>query len=722
MKTRYTRQLSLLFALFLFCTVLQAQLVETFAGTGSSGSADGTGTSASFNRPWGICVDASGNLFVSDYINHKIRKITPSGVVTTFAGSGTAGSTDGTGTAASFRNPAGLAIDAAGNILVADYYNHKIRKISPSGVVTTIAGTGSSGAIDGSSSLATFQNPGAVCSDANGNIFIVDVGNNKIRKINSSGIVSTFAGDGTSGSTDGNGNTARFYIPRGITIDVSGNLFVGDYGNNKIRKITPAGVVSTLAGSGTQGVSDGTGNAASFYNPSGLTVDQSGNIFVCDEVSNRIRKVTSQGVVTTIAGSPTGSLGGTDGVGSTARFRIPTEITIFNSNLFIADQSNHKIRKITPIPEIKISQGATELVSGLGSYNFGNVNALSSSSAVSFTIENVSPTERVLSLTGSPKVTLSGTNASEFSVNSSAAVSPVAVGSATYFTITFSPTSGGSKTATVTVLNDDVDEGTYTFTVTGTGIKINQSLSGLSNISAAYGDPSITLSASSSSGLTPSYVSSNTNVATFSGNVLTIVGAGTSTITASQSGNATYNAATNATATITVSKAFLTIIADDKTKVEGSANPPLTITYSGLVDSDDETMLGCIVNPQTTANTSSPAGSYPITVSNCGYTNTNYNYTFSGGTLTVTTATSNVEESESSLFYVSPNPSNGQLLLDAQEELLVEIFNASGRTVFEAEFPIGEHHISMELMEPGLYILRAIDPTGNVSEKRIIRN
>jgi sugar lactone lactonase YvrE len=699
-----------------------AQLVSTFAGSGSQGSANGTGTAASFNLPFGGEVDSDGNIYIADMANHLIRKITPSGVVTTFAGSGSPGSTDGSGTSASFNEPTGIAIDATNNLYVADSKNHKIRKITPFGVVSTFAGTGIKGYLDGTSTSSNFDLPYDLVFDASGNLFVVEYEGCKIRKITPSGTVSRLAGSGAGGSADGTGSAATFSYPLAITIDPFGNLYVADSDLYKIRKVTSTGVVTSIAGAlGSAGDADGPGSSARFNTPAGLASDIAGNIYVADVGNHKIRKISTTGIVTSVAGA--GTSGNQNGLGTTAKFNGPVGLFFGgNNSLYVTDMSNHSIRKIALLPEIKISQGSTELLSGSDTYNFGSVNALSSSAAVTFSIENLASAEGELSLTGSPKISISGAHATEFSVNTTSTTSPVAVGSSTNFTITFLPTSGGSKSATVTVLNDDVDEGTYTFTVTGTGLKINQSISGLSNISAAYGDAPLNLSATSSSGLTLSYSSSNTNVATVSGNVLTVVGAGTSTITASQAGNATYNAAANSTATLTVSKAFLTIVADNKTKVEGASNPPLTITYSGFVDSDNETVLGCIPVPQTTATTSSPAGNYPITVSNCGFTNTNYNYTFSGGTLTVTTATSTFEESEGSLFTVSPNPSNGQLLLEAKEAMQVKVFNANGIIVFENNFQQGTHTISLDLLESGFYFIRVLNSDGKAAEKLIIKN
>jgi sugar lactone lactonase YvrE len=321
-------------------------MVTTLAGSGAQGSADGTGTAASFNLPAGVAVDNGGNVYVADSDNNKIRKITPAGVVTTFAGSGAQGSADGTGTAASFNGPAGLAVDSGGNVYVADYANNKIRKITPLGAVTTLAGSGSIGSVDGAGTVASFYHPTGVAVDSIGNVYVADFNNQKIRKITSTGTVTTFAGSGVQGSADGTGTAVSFDMPLGVAVDSSGNVYVADYGNKKIRKITSTRVVTTLAGSGSSGSLDGVGTAASFNAPYDVEVDISGNVYAADFNNNKIRMVTTAGVVTTLAGS--GSAGSIDGNGTLARFYAPKAVAIDNSgNLYIADTYNNRIRKIT---------------------------------------------------------------------------------------------------------------------------------------------------------------------------------------------------------------------------------------------------------------------------------------------------------------------------------------------------------------------------------------
>jgi sugar lactone lactonase YvrE len=319
-----------------------------FAGlAGSSGSTDGTGSAARFNNPAGIAVDTAGNLFVADR-GHTIRKVTSAGVVTTIAGlANNQGSADGTGSAARFSDPTSVAVDTAGNVFVADRNNYTIRKITSAGVVTTLAGlAGNVGSADGTGSAARFNNPYGVAVDTSGNVFVADSANNTIRKVTSAGVVTTIAGlAGSSGSADGTGSAARFNFPTRASIDTEGNLYVADQFSNTIRKVTSAGVVTTLAGlAGSSGSTDGTGSAARFNLPAGIAVDTAGNLFVADSDNNTIRKVTSAGVVTTLAGLA-GSLGSINGIGSFARFRTPTGIAVDTSgNVFVADSGSYTIR------------------------------------------------------------------------------------------------------------------------------------------------------------------------------------------------------------------------------------------------------------------------------------------------------------------------------------------------------------------------------------------
>ncbi len=316
-------------------------VVSTFAGS-TKGFADGTGTNAKFDSPLNGVFDPTGNLFITDFLNNKIRKITPAGVVTTFAGS-TQGYADGNGSAAKFNIPNGIAIDGSGNLFVSDQSNNRIRKITPNGDVTTVAGSGNAGFADGTGTVANFSSPTSLCVDGSGNIFVIDTGNHKIRKITPAGIVTTLAGS-TAGFADGLGTSAKFNSPLGITIDSSGNLYVTEDGNNKIRKVSPTGDVTTIAGT-TAGFADGAANAAMFNAPVGICLDQNNNLFIADYFNHKIRKVTPAGIVSTIAGTTSGFA---DGAASSAQFYRPYGIIVGPlGNLYVVEDGNNKVRIIS---------------------------------------------------------------------------------------------------------------------------------------------------------------------------------------------------------------------------------------------------------------------------------------------------------------------------------------------------------------------------------------
>jgi len=256
---------------------------------------------ASFSSPIGVALGLNGTLYIGDYYNNRIRMVSTDGMVSTVAGSGWLGMSDGAGTNAMFNGPGGIAVDSAGVIYVADYQNQRIRKISTGGVVSTFAGSSSAGWNDGTGSIARFYYPQGVALDALGNVYVADSYNNNpstsglncnIRKISSGGLVTTIAGSGYVGFADGLGRLASFNRPFGLAVDLQGTIYVADTLNNIIRKISSAGMVSTLCGSRNASWADGTGASSSFWWPTGVAVDASGALFVGDANNNRIRKIT----------------------------------------------------------------------------------------------------------------------------------------------------------------------------------------------------------------------------------------------------------------------------------------------------------------------------------------------------------------------------------------------------------------------------------------------
>ena len=320
-------------------TYLSTGVVSTFSGS-TMGNDDGTLGQAKYNTPVGLAMDNQGYIYVADAANHRIRRIADDGTVITLAGS-SKGDRDGVISSAKFDIPKSVAVNNLGTVYIADFQNHKIKKITDVGVVVTVAGS-TDGFQDGEGGEAQFSYPEDIALDADGNIYVADGYNNRIRKITPTGTVTTWAGS-EEGYADGPKETAQFYYPSGIAFDDYGNMFVVDEGNHKIRKITPDGMVTTLAGNGV-GYADGFGMEAEFQYPARIAVDRYGNVYVTDLFNFNIRKITPEGFVSTLAG---GSQGDADGEGEEAQFNGHHGILVNESGeVFVADSQNHRIRKI----------------------------------------------------------------------------------------------------------------------------------------------------------------------------------------------------------------------------------------------------------------------------------------------------------------------------------------------------------------------------------------
>ncbi len=338
---------------YLAAWYVEGVMVETYAGTGAAGYKDGPVKEAQFNVPSGLAVDATGNLCVFDWFNYRIRRISPDGMVSTLAGTGEPGFTDGSAAKAQFCGIAvSLAIDPAGNLIIADGGNHRIRLIAPNGVVSTLAGTGEPGYKDGPVNQAQFKNPTSVTMDTAGNVYVADTGNHRIRLITTQDQVRTLAGSGEPGCRDGPAAEAQFDNPSSLTVDSVGNVIVGEgfpwlfRGTRRLRLITPDGKVTTLVGSGEPGHKDGPAAEARFVFPVNPTFDAGGNLVVADGGEARLRLVTPDGLVYTLAG--TGELGRTDGAGPVAQFAEPVGVAIGpRGKVYVAEPGSHTIRCIT---------------------------------------------------------------------------------------------------------------------------------------------------------------------------------------------------------------------------------------------------------------------------------------------------------------------------------------------------------------------------------------
>ena len=321
---------------------------ETTLYTGvARGNEIGTLQEAKFNNPEGVVFDSKGNLIVADRSNHVIKMITPEGIVSVVAGT-TQGYLDGAANVAKFSNPYKIGIDKDDNIYVADNGNHRVRKIAAeTKMVTTVAGS-SAGFVDGQGTAARFNGPIAIACDLNGNIYVADNSNHAVRKISPGGLVTTLAGIGTAGYGDGVWPDVKFNNPSGLAVDKDGFVLVADRRNNRIRRINPNnGATTSIAGNGTGASVDGNGLKSSFNQPFGITIDADGVVYIAD-LQHAIRLMRPSGDVITIGGNGTG--GDVDGRKIQSRFNQPTEVAVdANGNIFVADLTNHKIRKISKV-------------------------------------------------------------------------------------------------------------------------------------------------------------------------------------------------------------------------------------------------------------------------------------------------------------------------------------------------------------------------------------
>jgi trimeric autotransporter adhesin len=348
------------FALLLLMSsvCLHAQIITTIAGNGLAGyGGDGAAaTAAELNYPFGVAIDGSGNMYIADEFNNCIRKVDPSGVISTFAGNVTYGYSGdgGAATAAELDDSKGVAVDGSGNVYIADAGNNRIRKVAPTGVISTIAGNGTAGysGDGGAATAAELNYPNGVAVDGSGNVYIADTYNHRIRKVSPSGVITTIAGNGTAGySGDGAAAiAAALNNPGGVAVDGSGNVYIADAGNNRIRKVAPTGVISTIAGNGTADYSGdgGAATAAQLNYPVGVAVDGSGNVYIADQYNLRIRKVNPSGVISTFAGNGGGGYFGDGGAATAAGLFYPTGVAVDGSgNVYIGDHFNQCIRKVS---------------------------------------------------------------------------------------------------------------------------------------------------------------------------------------------------------------------------------------------------------------------------------------------------------------------------------------------------------------------------------------
>ena len=402
-------------------TNLPNGIITTVAGNGTNGySGDGgVATNAELNYPFGVAMDTTGNLFIADDGNERIRKVGPNGIITTVAGNGTNGYSGdgGAATNAKLNYPSGVAVDAIGNLFIADYGNNRIRKVGINGIITTVAGNGAGG-YSGDGGVATnakLNYPFDVAVDTTGNLFIADNDNERIRKVGTNGIITTVAGNGAGGySGDGGAATnAKLNSPFGVAVDTTGNLFIADRYNQCIRKVGTNGIINTVAGNGYgagtyYGNYSGDGGAATnaeLNDPSGVAVDTTGNLFIADEGNNRIRKVGTNGIIATVAGNGTSGYYGDGGAATNAELNYPIDVAVDTTgNLFIVDAFNNRIRK-------GVFQGPTMVLNDVGFGNAGAYDVVVSSlyGSVTSSVVNLTVTLPPVILS-TPQITVGNTN------------------------------------------------------------------------------------------------------------------------------------------------------------------------------------------------------------------------------------------------------------------------------------------------------------------------
>jgi hypothetical protein len=555
-------------------------IISTYAGSGTAayGGDGGAATSAQLNQPFNTAIDAAGNLYIADELNSMVRKVTPGGTITTVAGTGTTayGGDGGAATSAELDLPFGVAVDGAGNLYVADTGNQRVRKVTPGGTITTVAGTGTGG-YNGDSITATsaeLYSPEAVAVDSAGNLYIADNGNQRVRKVTSGGTITTVAGTGTAGYNGDNiaATSAELNSPTGVSVSGAGNLYIADESNSRIRMVTPAGIITTVAGNGTAGYSGDNiaATGAELNNPTGVALDGAGNLYIADEGNSRIRKVTPSGTITTVAGTGIAGYNGDNITATTAELYVPTGVALDAAgNLYIADDANNRVRKVD--------------LSDPPSFTFAGTNVGSASTSQDVSLLNLGNTP--LDITQISTATNFSLGGSDTSCNSSGQLLNPATNCV--LGIELYPATNGNLSGNITLTDNSLNAAPATQAIALQGIGVaSQSITFPNPGTVINGVAPITLTATASSNLPVTY-SVTSGPATVNGSVLTITGPGTVNVQASQPGNFEYSSAT-ASVTFTVLATQTIAFPNPGTQTYGvsaitltaTTTSPLMISYS----------------------------------------------------------------------------------------------------------------------------------------------
>jgi sugar lactone lactonase YvrE len=595
-------------------------IISTYAGNGTAGfSGDsGAASSAELDQPVGSAMDGAGNFYFSDSDNNRIREITPEGVISTYAGNGTAGFSGdgGAATSAELSGPLGIAFDNAGNLYIADSGNERVRRVTPLGIISTIAGNGTPG-YNGDGVAATgaeLNNPNGIVADTSGNIYIGDYFNNRVREVNTAGIISTVAGNGTGGYSGDGGLAINAEVdwPAGLALDTSGDIYIADDNNSRVREVNQAGIISTIAGTGYGGYNgDGIpATSAELYAPDRLAIDGAGNVYISEYGNNRIRKVNTSGIISTVAGTGIAGFSGDGGLATSAEINIPRGITVDqNGNLYISDADNSRIRKV------QYQTDPPAFSPGAGTYTSAQTVTITDPDAgatIYYTTDGSTPTtsstEYTTPITVSTSETLTAIAiASQY--NLSAPTSAAYVVNITPASITL--VSGSGQTAAygsafanpLVVLVKDTNGNPIPGAVVsfaGTGL----SFSSATATTGSNGEASVTATATASGSL--------------------IASASTSGVTG------TANLSFSAT------EVALTVTATNASVAFNQPIPALTFTVAGFVNGDTSSALSGSPAESTTATQGSPVGTYPITITQGTLSAANYTFSFVNGTLTIT--------------------------------------------------------------------------------------